>query len=1122
MTAPTDGPCPPRNRPGLPALSYRVGTYHQFLDAMLARLPEAGLDPLDRPPGADDDTPAGPPPTGRGALAGLTTREPDDPSVALLDAWAVVADVLSFYQERIANEGFLGTATEHDSLVRLGRLVGHRPRPALAATTHLAYTLDPGTSCVVPAGSQVRSAPEPGGLPLAFETAANLTARAEWNRLPVRTTCPAALAPDAAITVDAIDVDGVQHPVRPGDRLLFSYPDPRLDLTRLVEAVERDPARGRTTVRLRVPDPHRQLAVAVDALWEDLEDAAGRARSRGPFEELLELLRDVREHAGRLRDPDTFAARLDRRLRRLRDRLSDDADAPDTGDPDTGDPDTGDPETDVVDVGRADTGRSDTDGPDTGGLDVDALAERAAVRLATVRDAVRRLTRAPAPRPGTTDREALLRDLGTPGRGILHTVAPLLDALRPAGPPPATRPAGPPTVTDALGAGSDALPRLLAGHRPGLTASFYAALAAVSPAAPPPPDVLHFRVTTTPLGAAVPDDARVKRLLRAAVPARADGTAPLTADVLLLDAVQEEIQPGSWIAVRVAGRPRTRVLRVTEAERLSVADEQDAARVTRLRLSAPWTDDVEDIAARRATTVWAAPAPLTLAPSPETSDVAGATIALDGTYEGLTPGRPVVVAGERTDVVPETGAAPGRRPGVPGAELAVLAGVRHAFDGTSPDARVRTTLVLTAPLAHRYRRDSVVVHGNVVAATAGETVTEVLGSGDATRAGLTLPLRQGPLVWLPAETADGGEEALTVRVDGVAWRRTADLGEAGPADQVYRLAAGADGKAAVQFGDGRHGARPPTGTENITARYRIGGGRAGNVPAGRISQVISKPLGVAAVTNPLPATGGADADGPAELRQAIPLRLAAFDRLVSVRDYESFARAFAGVGKAIARRCTDGRRPLVHVTVAAADDAPLDPAAPLLTGLRKALRRYGDPGLPVRVEPCERVRLVVVLGVRTHPDHLPDKVERRVREALAARLGFDAARLTRPVHLSAVVAAAHAVPGVDFVDVDAFGGVPEGAGAAEVARFADHPSVVSVVPALPAGPRTVREVATSEGPLVPVDTARAPTVVLGRPDARRPSARRSTGDAPRTLLRPAQLVLLDPAVPGTLILRRIP
>src|SRR4051794_37085458 len=76
------------NRPGLDAIAYRIGTHSTFLETMKARL-------------SSQDFPA---------LAGLTTREGSDPAIALLDAWAMVADVLTFYQERIANEGYLRTA----------------------------------------------------------------------------------------------------------------------------------------------------------------------------------------------------------------------------------------------------------------------------------------------------------------------------------------------------------------------------------------------------------------------------------------------------------------------------------------------------------------------------------------------------------------------------------------------------------------------------------------------------------------------------------------------------------------------------------------------------------------------------------------------------------------------------------------------------------------------------------------------------------------------------------------------------------------------------------------------------------------------------------------------------
>src|SRR6185436_6835140 len=82
------------NRPRLHSLAYRIGTHASFLKTMKAQLSALEYPRRDAR-----------------VLSGLTTRASDDPSIALLDAWAIVADVLTFYQERIANEGYLMTAT---------------------------------------------------------------------------------------------------------------------------------------------------------------------------------------------------------------------------------------------------------------------------------------------------------------------------------------------------------------------------------------------------------------------------------------------------------------------------------------------------------------------------------------------------------------------------------------------------------------------------------------------------------------------------------------------------------------------------------------------------------------------------------------------------------------------------------------------------------------------------------------------------------------------------------------------------------------------------------------------------------------------------------------------------
>src|SRR3954453_24186675 len=153
-------PAPVRNDPGLPALRYRVDTQPGFYARMLESLPLARRDP---------DEPNSPRP-----LARLLSRSSDDPTVAFVDACSCVADVLTFYEERIANEGFLRTATERRSVLELARTIGYRLRPGVASSVYLAYTLEKESQpVVIPAGTRAQSLPGPGELPQSFETSAD-------------------------------------------------------------------------------------------------------------------------------------------------------------------------------------------------------------------------------------------------------------------------------------------------------------------------------------------------------------------------------------------------------------------------------------------------------------------------------------------------------------------------------------------------------------------------------------------------------------------------------------------------------------------------------------------------------------------------------------------------------------------------------------------------------------------------------------------------------------------------------------------------------------------------------------------------------------------------------------
>ncbi len=165
------------NLPGLPAIAYRTGTWATFKSSMLARLSSA-------------DYPA---------LAALKTRDDDDFSIALLDASSVMLDILTFYQERLANESYLRTATQLPSLTELARLIGYQPAPGVGSSVYLSFTLqaapgappDPSaTAITIPKGTQVQSVPAQGQTPQTFETSADILAKADWSALPVQTGVP--------------------------------------------------------------------------------------------------------------------------------------------------------------------------------------------------------------------------------------------------------------------------------------------------------------------------------------------------------------------------------------------------------------------------------------------------------------------------------------------------------------------------------------------------------------------------------------------------------------------------------------------------------------------------------------------------------------------------------------------------------------------------------------------------------------------------------------------------------------------------------------------------------------------------------------------------------------------
>lgn len=370
----------------------------------------------------------------------------------------------------------------------------------------------------------------------------------------------------------------------------------------------------------------------------------------------------------------------------------------------------------------------------------------------------------------------------------------------------------------------------------------------------------------------------------------------------------------------------------------------------------------------------------------------------------LPPGRRVVVSGVDTGTGEEA------------VESAVVALTKPASGTGVPAA---TLLVLEAPLARRFRASTLTVLGNCVSASEGQSApavpaapggvpgAEVLGSGNPAVALARYPLQRSPLAHVPAPGSSGYTPAIEVRVDGRTYELADRLAGDEPTSRSYQVLARPGDGAEVQFGG-----RLPSGTGNVSASYRAGGGVAGNLAAHRLVQALTPVLGVRAVTNPVAAEGGSDAETADEMRSTAPRAIRTLGRAVAMADFAAFAEGYRGVGAAAATELRLGRARTIVVTVATTSFEPPAAGSPLLTDLRDAVVAASPPGTRVRVVGFVDLPMSVTLAIAHDPSLLRSDVEERVRTALVARFGPRVRPFARAVHRSEVLAAAQDVPGV--------------------------------------------------------------------------------------------------------------
>lgn len=867
------------NRPALSSIGYRVGTWATFDASMIAALSD----------------PAAP------VLSGLSTRDPTDFSIALLDAWALALDILTFYQERFANEAFLRTAVDQRSVFSLAALAGYKPSPGVAASAALAFTLSSATGAPqivpIPSGTRVQSVPGPGQTAQIFETSSDLTAQVGWNALPAQTTLPWQLLGNDTSTW----ISGINNNISVGDVLLFVQ------------------ASGGTPASDKPAEVHYVTAVTVDS-------AGGNTQ--------------ITWDSGLT----SFSA-----------------------------------------------------GTDSDGICIYRFGKKAG------------LYGAQAPNPMTLGGGNVADINGWPG----------------------ISPGASWSFTDLYVDGSYEL--YLDASYPGLT----------EPAGGPPQWVIL------------------------------TGTAEGYTSVFQITQTRET-SPNYFTLTTKSTQLQLSLVQILSGDTSLSQDEVIYLFISETPEIAAYIQSSQLTPATLPLTSWTGPGTYPIAVG-MVAPVSGSSVTVVGGQQ-IAPGQPVGISGQSVRLqiaLGQTGTfvADGTMSGTPASggqtflvtafppgddpttsgnllwSVQTLSGVTGSLSLPSASGAFQlmpanqradpvvgeaaevstttvsgdlTTLSLGARLAGIYDASTVKVNANTIEATNGQTVQEILGSGDASNPALQFTLKQAPLTYLTAPS--GAQSTLQVWVNNLQWTEVQNLVTSGPADRVFVTSVDPTGKTVVTFGDGVHGARTPTGASNIRALYRTGIGSGGMVSAGQLSQPLDRPSGLTSVTNPGSASGAQDPATAAQARASAPLPTLTIGRVVSLQDYQNFALAFPGIAKALASWTWFGDVRGVFLTVAGSGGAALDADDPILTSLIAGIQACSEPFVPLQVVSYQEVLFTFTAAVVVdQPEYDPTQVLAAVWQSVAAAFAFDQRQLGQPVAASQIIELIQQVPGVTALQLQTLG-----------------------------------------------------------------------------------------------------
>jgi len=942
-------------------------------------------------------------------LAGLKTRQDDDFTIALLDASAIVLDILTFYQERLANESYLRTAGQLRSLVELSRLIGYRPSPGVSASAYVAFTLkaapgqapDPSTPAItIPRGSQVQSVPAQGQTAQTFETFSDISAKADWNALPLQTGQP--WAPQSGDTF--LYLQGVSTQLQPGDSFLI-VGENRVWNIGTVTTVTPDSLNNHTYVEWA-------QGLGDQSQQEQPEFYAFRQRtSLFGYNAVNPLML-----AG-----STFAT------------LNGGIQSSPPPMPHPGFAGLGYAVNDLVIVASGNNNavlqiQTVANGVVTGPLTV--VNPGSGYTTTTTGTGTNLIAPPPTPTIATPDSTPTVEG-GIRPRAVLNTGTGVTDTG-------VTDVGNNPIIFDNLAdlvvdftaygnllnsAGTDwsfaepapggGLVDLDATYSKLVPGGWVVLNGPPDPTSGSPsigPTLYQIQSVTTISRSAYGVSGRITRL-------QLDSDANLST---YYNATRTTSVLAQGEQLAVAEKPLNYPLYGT------LLDLQD------LRPDLANVQVVALFGKRQKIMVAAEVYGLAFVPDDGT-----ATLSLNpGDILTLIAPPPLNSDGSFPDWSQYTNPATLRVQDVNGRTGTVSAALNqftltpagandpnvseYALVSQAPGVVIpypHTQIQLMSPLSNCYDRYATTVNANVALATNGTSVSEIMGNGSAATPNQSFTLRQSPLTYVSAPTPTGGQSSLQVQANGVSWTEVPSLYGQGPSQAVFATLNQADGTTDVLFGDGVEGATLPTGQNNIQANYRVGLGSGGNVPANTLTTLIDRPLGVSGVTNPEAASGGQDAQVIGDVRSNAPLTVLTLGRAVSLTDYENYASSFAGIAKAYALWIPSGPGQGVFLTVAGVNGSALPAGSPTLVNLVTSLQNYGNPLVPITVVSFVETLFGLSADLQYDPAYNQGTVKAQVLQALYQSYGFAARTFGQGVSTDEVATVIQAVPGVVAVNV---------------------------------------------------------------------------------------------------------